>query len=169
MVQAQDRSVRALVAFWHQRPQHEQQRHHRHQPIRNKQIDRGTSAQNQWPRSVKAAAATAAVRPETRRGGRGDHSQRLQTLYPSLVRDRAGHEWQDRRARLPEARDPPDRAGQEPPREDAPRLVHHDGVDRAQEDADERDSDSAPDEGRYEPDDELKAVRDAIPPMLQDE
>ena len=35
-------------------------------------------------------------------------------------------------------------------------MIHHDRVDRPENDADERDCDGTPNEGRHEPDDDLE-------------
>ena len=85
------------------------------------------------------------------------HSQRLQTLDPDPARERAGHERQERRARLAKPCDPADGASEQPRREHAPRMVHDDRVDGPEEDADEGDGERAADERGHEPYHELEA------------
>lgn len=56
-----------------------------------------------------------------------------------------------------EAADPADGACEQPGRDEARRLVHEDGVDRSEDESDERDGNGAANEGGDEPDDEFEA------------
>ena len=76
----------------HQRPRHKQRNYPRHQPI-IRTHKKQTSAQSRPSRSVGAAAVQTETRVEG--GGGRDHSQRLQDLYPDLVRDRVRRRQQD--------------------------------------------------------------------------
>jgi hypothetical protein len=65
------------------------------------------------------------------------HLQRLQSAHPQLPRHCSCQERQQRTPRRPGRGDPPDGAGDERARDDAPRVADGDGVHRTQEDADQ--------------------------------
>lgn len=67
-----------------------------------------------------------------------DNVQRLQGLDPRLGRDSACDERKDRASRLAEPSNPSNGTGEDPARDDAPRVVHRDGIYGAQQQADER-------------------------------
>ena len=90
------------------------------------------------------------------------YAQRLEPLDARLRRDGARDEREDGGARLPKARHPPDGPGEEARGEDAAGVVHDDGVDGPEDDADEGDCDSAADERGDEPHHELEAKRGGV-------
>lgn len=88
------------------------------------------------------------------------HSQRLKTFDTNARREGAGKEGEQCRARLTEAGNPPDAAGEQPGRENACGVVHDYGVDGSQEDADKGDGNAAADEGGDKPDHEFESTRE---------
>ena len=85
-----------------------------------------------------------------------DHSQRLQTIDARPRRKRPSDEREHRRPGRAKARHPADGPGDELLREDATGMVHDNGVDGTEEEADEGDGDGAADQRRHEPDNELE-------------
>ena len=66
------------------------------------------------------------------------YSQRLHALDSGLTCDRASHERQRRRPSLSKSRDPANAAGEQPAWQNTSSLVHHNGIYRPKQNADER-------------------------------
>ena len=97
-------------------PQNDHKAHQRHQPVHKISLVSYTAARERTGTC---------------------YAQRLQPLNARLRRDRARDEREDGGARLSKARHPPDGPGQEARWEDAAGVVHDDGVDGPEDDADE--------------------------------
>jgi hypothetical protein len=83
--------------------------------------------------------------------------QWLQRLNPMLLRNSARQKREHRAPCLPEAGDPAYRAREDPAGQDAPGLVHGDGVHGPEQDADDGYGDGVADQGGHEPDGEREA------------
>jgi len=89
---------------------------------------------------------------------RARYLQRLQTLDSGFTCDRASQEGQRRRPSLSKSYDPADATSEQPAWENTPRFVHHNGIYRPKQDADERNGHCTTNKGRDEPYHELETT-----------
>lgn len=104
----------------------------------------GTSAQSTSINDIMDISLRREKVNKKRNGSSVGNVQRLQGLNPCLRCYGTCNEREDRAACLAEPGDPADGASEQPARQDAPRVIHRNGIDRPQKDADERDGDGVP-------------------------
>ena len=109
------------------------------------------------------------VKTATRKDKHGiGHIHRLQRSYTRPLRDRPHGERDQGRARLSRSCDPPDGPGEEPLGENAPGMVHCEGVHWSEEHTDACDGYDVTNEGGNEPDKEFEPETRCVPMARND-